>query len=243
MIVWGEVIPFIVASVLAGVVLAVVCRLCRASWRRAKVAGVALAVLGSAYMLFFFRDPPRTAPADPAVIVAGADGTVANVAVLNQEQFRKVADFCGLGGGRKTRFDGGDVVRISIFLSLFDVHVNRAPIGGKSEFLGYFPGKHFFTFEEKSSDYNQHNSVLIENEDTCCLFNQIVGPVARRVVYWPDHNAKVPVQKGDPIGMMKFGSRLDLCFPKADVEVTVKIGDKVRAGETCIARLARKNAQ
>lgn len=80
----------------------------------------------------------------------------------------------------------GDILRISIFLSLFDVHVNRAPISGKSRFLGYFPGKHLFTFDEKSSDVNQHNSILIQNDKTCCLVNQIVGPVCRRVVYWLD---------------------------------------------------------
>jgi len=117
------------------------------------------------------------------------------------------------------------------------VHVNRAPISGESRFLGYFPGRHFFTFKEKSSDYNQHNSILIQNERTCCLLNQIVGPVCRRVVYWPDHDRPVQVRKGDPIGMMKFGSRLDMYFPADTITVVVKEGDPVRAGETIMARL------
>jgi len=124
-------------------------------------------------------------------------------------------------------------VRISIFLSLFDVHVNRAPIAGKIAFLGYFPGKRYFTFQEKSSEFNQHNSILIEGPQTRCLVNQIVGPVARRVVYWLKLDQVV--QKGDRIGMMKFGSRLDMVFPKADVAVVVKPGERVQAGVTVVA--------
>ena len=114
--------------------------------------------------------------------------------------------------------------------------MNRAPISGASRFLGYFKGKHFFTFKEKSSDYNQHNAILIEGR-TQCLVKQIVGPVCRRVVYWPDHDNPVKLKKGDRIGMMKFGSRLDMYFPKSDVEITSKVGDKVAAGVTVIGRI------
>jgi phosphatidylserine decarboxylase len=131
-----------------------------------------------------------------------------------------------------------DVVRISIFLSLFDVHVNRAPIEGKIAFLGYFPGARFFTFDEKSSEFNQHNSILIEGLQTSCLVKQIVGPVARRVVYWL--NLDQMVRKGDRIGMMKFGSRLDMLFPKDDVNVIVQPGDRVQAGVTVVAIIKPK---
>jgi len=134
-------------------------------------------------------------------------------------------------------FENSAAVRISIFLSLFDVHVNRAPISGNATFLGYFPGKHYFTFQDKSSDHNQHNSILIRNADTACLINQIVGPVCRRVVYWPDHERVVPLRIGDRFGMMKFGSRLDMYFPAADIELLCRPGDEVRAGETIIAEL------
>jgi len=88
---------------------------------------------------------------------------------------------------------------------------------------------------EKSSDYNQHSSILIEGGPARCLVNQIVGPVARRVVYWLELGQ--PVAKGERIGMMKFGSRLDMYFPAEEVEVLVKPGDKVRAGETIVARV------
>jgi phosphatidylserine decarboxylase len=131
-----------------------------------------------------------------------------------------------------------NAVRISIFLSLFDVHVNRAPIAGQVKFLAYYPGTRYFTFQEKSSELNQHNSIFIQGPQTACLVNQIVGPVARRVVYWLTLDQEV--RKGDPIGMMKFGSRLDMYLPRAEVEVVVKRGDKVLAGETVVARLRGK---
>jgi phosphatidylserine decarboxylase len=119
------------------------------------------------------------------------------------------------------------------------VHVNRAPIAGSSEFLGYYRAKRHFTFDEKSSEENQHNAIFMKNDRTCCLINQVVGPVARRVVYWPDHDKPVPLEMGDRIGMMKFGSRLDMYFPKDDITVTVKKGDRVQAGLTKVATLNR----
>ena len=128
-------------------------------------------------------------------------------------------------------------VRISIFLSLVDVHVNRSPIAGKVEHAQYYPGARYFTFEEKSSELNQHSSIVIRGDKTSCLVKQIVGPVARRVVYWLEPGQVLV--KGERIGMMKFGSRLDMYFPREDVDVIVKKGDKVRAGETVVARLRK----
>lgn len=234
----SEVIPFLVVSLVFGVLVALGCKGLSMPPMPAVVAGSLVFLALAFYMLYFFRDPERTAPTDPDVVVSGADGVIAKVVTLGPTDFLRCAKFSGMQDSG--RFGSGEVVRISIFLSLFDVHVNRTPIGGTSRFLGYFPGKHIFTFKEKSSDYNQHNSVLIENERTVCLVNQIVGPVARRVIYWPDHNKAVPVKIGDPFGMMKFGSRLDIYLPKADVNVLTKEGDVVRAGETVIARLTGK---
>lgn len=213
-----EVIPFLLASAAVGVAAWLVCRLLRVRRGRALAVGAVLGGVLGAYMLFFFRDPPRLVPADPTAVVAGADGVIASIEEI-----------------REDRFLNADGVRISIFLSLFDVHVNRAPISGISSFLGYFPGKHFFTFDEKSSEYNQHNAILIRNAHTRCLIKQIVGPVCRRVVYWPDHDREVELQMGDPFGMMKFGSRLDMVFPKDDIRVVAEPGTRVRAGETIVA--------
>lgn len=219
-----EVIPFIVAMVIVFSLFAILLRMRKYPTKHIFWLCIMPAAICAAYLLFFFRDPERAAPADPTAVVAGADGRVMSVACLKEDKFLKT-----------------DCVRISIFLSLFDVHVNRAPITGRSTFLGYFPGKRLFTFQEKSSELNQHNKIIIEGERTRCLVNQIVGPVCRRVVYWPDHNKAVNVGLGERIGMMKFGSRLDIYLPASDVDVACKSGDIVRAGETVVARV--KNAE
>ncbi len=205
-----EVVPFIVVVLLISSLLAVIVP----PWTCTLVGCVFIG-----YFLYFFRDPERIPPRAETAIVAGADGTVAAVTDIHEDKYLNT-----------------DCVRISIFLSLFDVHVNRAPIAGLSMFLGYFPGKRLFTFHEKSSDVNQHNKILITGERTRCLVCQIVGPVCRRVVYWPDHNQSVPIAMGQRIGMMKFGSRLDMYFPKADVDVLISPGTKVRAGASVVAR-------
>ena len=215
-----EVIPFIVAAAAMGLVIGVGLRLCGKSLHAGVTAGVVVAGLLSVYMLYFFRDPERTPPAGESLLLAGADGVVAAVSNVGENDVLHC-----------------DAVRVSIFLSLFDVHVNRAPLAGKSTFLGYKPGKHFFTFKDKSSEFNQHNAILIEGSRTSCLVHQIVGPVCRRVVYWLDHDGPVDVAAGDRIGMMKFGSRLDMYFPRDQVDVIVTEGTRVRAGETVIAQL------
>jgi phosphatidylserine decarboxylase len=195
-------------------------RLASVSWRNAFVYSGIVTVFLIGYLLVFFRDPVRVASPDPADIVAGAEGKVMSVVDVDETEFLKTK-----------------AVRISIFLSLIDVHVNRAPIAGKVVHAQYYPGARYFTFEEKSSEMNQHSSIVIRGEKTSCVVKQIVGPVARRVVYWLEPGQELV--KGERIGMMKFGSRLDMYFPREDVEVLVKRGDKVRAGETVVARLRK----
>jgi len=232
-----EVWPFIGITLLVSLlVYLLLWRFTRLSARAALYLPLVAGLVFGAYFLWFFRDPPRRPPSDPAAIVSAADGTCAKITVMSEEAFLKAAAFAGLKDADMAPFLGGNVVRISIFLSLFDVHVNRMPIAGTSRFMGYFPGKHLFTFDEKSSDVNQHNSILIRNDRTVCLVNQIVGPVCRRVVYWLDAKAPVQVRKGQDFGMMKFGSRLDMYFPEADIVLVSKEGDRVRAGETVMAR-------
>ena len=232
-----EVIPFIALSAGVGLVTALALRVFLSSWSLPAGVGAAVAALLSLYMLFFFRDPQRVPPADAVSIVAPADGRLESIKTLSAEDFQTLCLRSGLKPEDLARFGSGEVVRFSIFLSLFNVHVNRSPMDGKSRFLGYFPGKRLFTFDEKSSEENQHNAIRIENDDTCCLLYQIVGPVCRRVVYWPSHEASVSIRKGERIGMMKFGSRLDLYFPAGDITALATPGDKVRAGETVIARM------
>lgn len=216
-----EVKPFLYGSAAFGAVMCVLLLLFGASWGASLFTGLLLANISAGYMLFFFRDPDRATPSDPGLIVAAASGKLAKIAEVYEGEYLKT-----------------DTVRISIFLSLFDVHVNRFPIGGKSTFMGYFPGRRLFTFDEKSSEVNQHNSVLVEGEGTACLIRQIVGPVCRRVVYWLRPDRAVTVRRGQRFGMMKFGSRLDMYFPKGDIEILARVGEQVHAGVTVIARLA-----
>ncbi len=232
-----EILPFVVIAALVGLVISLLLGLCtRMPWFWAAMLGLVVTLVPSGYFLWFFRDPERIPPADPDVVVAAADGVVAKIATFAPAEFGSISMLAGLNPEDMVAFSERNVLRISIFLSLFDVHVNRTPIAGTSRFLGYFPGKHLFTFDEKSSDVNQHNSILIQNERTSCLVNQIVGPVCRRVVYWLDHDSPVEVAKGADFGMMKFGSRLDMYFPEEDIEVMVSEGTRVRAGESIIGR-------
>lgn len=220
-----EALPFLATAAILFGIFAIILRLKRCRGRSIFFACCVPALVSAAYLLYFFRDPERTPPQDPTAVLAGADGVVTSISKMHEPQYMQT-----------------DCIRISIFLSLFDVHVNRAPIAGESTFLGYFPGKRFFTFEEKSSEFNQHNKILITNNATKCMVTQIVGPVCRRVVYWPPHDRPVQIAAGDRIGMMKFGSRMDIYLPETDVVIVAQISQKVRAGETVLARIRQKDA-
>ena len=193
-------------------------------WHGAAIGLPIVGVVLSAFMVYFFRDPERVAPADPGALVAGADGLVRAVEVVREDKHLKA-----------------DAVRVSIFLSPFDVHVNRSPMAGRIEFLDYTPGKHFLTIQNAASEYNEHSNILIQGKASRCLVKQIVGPIVRRVVYWLQLGQSIG--KGERIGMMKFGSRLDMYFPYSDVQVVVKKGDRVRAGETVVALLSKKGEE
>lgn len=214
-----EVIPFLIGVLVVFGGLGFLLR--RFRLRRCAWLCFALAFISAGYMLYFFRDPHRVPPADPSAIIAGADGVIAGIKNIYEPTQLKT-----------------NAIRISIFLSLIDVHVNRAPISGQVSTLALIPGKRYFTFDEKSSEFNHHTAILITNSASACLVYQIAGPVARRVIYWlePGQN----LNAGDRIGMMKFGSRLDIYMPESDVTVTARVGDRVRAGETIIATLKKQ---
>lgn len=232
-----EVWPFIGITILCCIVIVLILKLLKINTPFVISVPVIITVILSLYFLYFFRNPDRFAPKNDSSIVSGADGTISSIINMTESEFSDIAVKTGLDPKKLGKLSTGEVIRISIYLSLFDVHVNRMPISGESSFLGYFPGKHFLTLREKSSEYNQHNSILVENNKTCCLVNQIVGPICRRVVYWPDHNKKVHLNIGDSFGMMKFGSRLDMYFPKNDITVIAKKDWKVVAGETVIGEI------
>lgn len=211
---WWILTPVVAGAALGGVFV------CSGLWRLAVVCW-ALAVAGGAFMAFFFRDPARVPPAGEGNILAGADGLIRRVDRVREDRFLHT-----------------DTVRVSIFLSPFDVHVNRAPTGGRISQLEYRPGRHLLTLQNASSEVNEHSSILIQSDELSCLVRQIVGPIVRRVVYWLQRGQEVT--PGEVIGMMKFGSRLDIYLPEAQVDVLVRKGDRVRAGTSVVARLREK---
>jgi len=182
-----------------------------ASAALALVLGLTLAavllMLMAAFVAFFFRNPSREIPADPRVIVSPADGRVVKVERV------------------------GNVTKLSIFLSIFDVHVNRSPIGGRIETIDYKRGKFRAAFNHAASVENERNIILVAQGDVRLVFTQIAGLVARRIVCWK--KAGDTVDKGELIGLIRFGSRVDVLFP-AGTEVTVERGVRVRGGSTPI---------
>jgi phosphatidylserine decarboxylase len=174
--------------------------------------GAVLIVLGL-FVIYFFRDPERQIPNEPGAVVSPADGLV--VEIVDEPR-----------GERPGK-------RISIFLSIFDVHVNRAPVAGKISGMDYHPGKFMAAWKEKASDANEQNIITIatpRGEVTC---KQIAGWVARRILCWTRIGDEVKL--GQRIGMIRFGSRVDIWLP-TDAEILVQRGKRVAGGATQIAR-------
>jgi|SRR5271166_1296613 len=162
----------------------------------------------AAFCLYFFRDPDRVVPAGP-VAVSPADGKV--VAVLDSVQN----------------------MRVSIFLNIFDVHVNRSPIAGKITKIQYQKGKFVNAAHQAASSGNEQNILTVEGDGTRVVFSQIAGLIARRIVCYKKQGDMV--EKGERIGLIKFGSRVDVFFGP-DWEVTVSPGERVLCGSSILAR-------
>jgi phosphatidylserine decarboxylase len=168
------------------------------------------------FVAFFFRDPERPIPTDERLVVSPADGLIVAI---------KPAD--STEGGRGTL--------VCIFLSIFDVHVNRSPISGKIVSTDYRPGKFLVAAKEKASVENEMNVVTVENQYARVVFKQIAGLIARRIVFWKKIDDRV--QLGERVGLIKFGSRVDLFLPE-NVTVTVKRGEHVKGGISIIGRVS-----
>jgi phosphatidylserine decarboxylase len=180
------------------------------------VWGAALLALPAAVALFF-RDPERLPPADPNLVVAPADGRVMYA-----------------GPARQGEAPPGEWLQVTIFLSLFDVHINRAPVGGTVRSVVYVPGSFVAAFRPESGR-NEHSEIAIDHRGTPVIVRQVVGVLARRVVCRLQPNQTI--QRGERIGLMKFGSRMDVFVPVSSI-LSVRVGSRVRAGETVLARLA-----
>jgi len=167
--------------------------------------------------LAFFRDPDRATPADPNLIVAAADGTVTDIVEVDENEILK----------KRSR-------RIGIFLSIFDVHTNRAPIDGRIIYRQHREGLCLDARRPECSEKNESMTWAFENSRVTIAVRQLTGAVARRIVAWSDVGDEL--KKGDRFGMIRFGSRTEVYLPLA-ATVLVKMGDHVAGGSTIIARL------
>ena len=172
------------------------------------------AVLLAAFFLWFFRDPERTIPAGPGLIVSPGDGLVTETVSISTPD-----------GPRR---------RISIFLNVFDVHVNRSPIGGVLTEVRYKKGKYMNAMNPESAEGNEQNIVTVRGEGMEVTFKQIAGLIARRIVFAPREGDRL--ERGQRVGMIKFGSRVDVIFP-AEAEFRVKPGQRVKGGESILAAM------
>jgi phosphatidylserine decarboxylase len=168
-------------------------------------------LLVAAFMAYFFRDPRRVVPDGEGLIVSAADGTVTRI----------------------EETDAGKL--ISVFLSPLNVHINRSPIAGQIAKIDYVRGRKVPATRNEASFINERNSLTIENEQLTVVCTQIAGILARRIVCRSKQGDNLAI--GERFGMIKFSSRTDVLMPST-VEITVKIGDKVRGGETVIAKAA-----
>jgi phosphatidylserine decarboxylase len=171
-------------------------------------------LLLAAFFLWFFRDPERQIPTLTGAVVSPGDGKVTDVSVVTS------------GGTSRNR--------ISIFLSVFDVHVNRSPIAGVIRDVRYQRGKFLNAMSSNSAEENEQNIVTVEGEGRTVIFKQIAGLIARRIVF----NFKVGdhVACGERVGLIKFGSRVDVLFDR-DAAIKVKLGDRVKGGASVLAVL------
>jgi phosphatidylserine decarboxylase len=169
------------------------------------------------YTLAFFRDPNRRDPADQLAVVAAADGTVADIQEIDEEEFLKARS-----------------KRIGIFLSIFDVHTNRAPVSGRVAFQQHRKGLCFDARRPECSEKNEAMTWAFQNPRATIVVRQLTGAIARRIVGW----AKVgdELKRGQRFGMIRFGSRTEVYLP-LDAEILVKVGDHVKGGASVIARL------
>ena len=206
--------PFVATGVLlAGLAWVGVAAGIGGPWLRS--VAVLLAVI-SLFTLWFFRDPAPVVPEDTAAVVAPGQGKVISISEVDEPTFM-----------------GGPARRITIFLSIFDVHVQRAPVSGLVEHRAYKPGKYLAAWNEKASADNEQSSIGLSTAHGRVLVRQIAGLIARRIVSDPSDGDEVV--RGSRIGLIRFGSRVDLFIP-LDWEVVSSVGDRVRVGSSVLAR-------
>lgn len=192
--------------------LGAACFLAARRWHGAAWPGGGLIVLGL-FIFYFFRDPVRAIPQESGLVVAPADGHVMEI----------VEEALDSRMGR----------RVSTFLAIWDVHVQRAPVAGSIVSVEYRPGKFLAAFRPAASSQNEQNVIRMDTPHGPVIVKQIAGAVARRVICWKREGAAVA--RGERLGLIRFGSRVDLWLP-AEAQVAVERGAKVKGGESILAR-------
>lgn len=190
-------------------------------WFRLPIPGGLFSCL-SLFFLYFFRNPARSCNCGPNDLISPADGRVTSIETLEEREFLKEK-----------------VKRISIFMSVSDVHVNRAPCEGDVLRVEHREGRYRMAFRKEVDRENERNYLLYERGEERFLLVQIAGFLARRIICYAKKNDRL--QKGEPFGMIAFGSRVDLYMPE-NCESIARVGQKVRSGLTVLARLKEKQA-
>ncbi len=179
------------------------------------VSGITvLFLIATLFMILFFRDPERNIPKGEGIILSPTDGKIVEIAPFSE-----------------TGFLNSNGTKVSIFLSLWDVHINRNPISGEVKYSKYAPGGFNAAFKAKASSDNEQNELGLENDQVKLILKQIAGAIARRIVCRIKEGDQVKI--GERFGMIKFGSRVELFLPEK-VKISVVLNQKVRAGETII---------
>ena len=200
-----EGLPFLIPMVLLTVILGIM------GWN----VWMSLGILLSLFIAYFFRNPRREIPSLQNIILSPADGRIVHVGECEEDRFLKEK-----------------ALKVSIFMSLFDVHLNRSPVSGKVLQMDYLPGRFLVANVEKSSLLNEQNAVILETEDRFrILLVQIAGFVARRIVCYAKTGDLL--RKGEIFGLIRFGSRVDLYLPP-EVKPIIRVGQHVKGGESII---------
>jgi phosphatidylserine decarboxylase len=184
-------------------------------WATGNLAWGIAPVLLAAFFLWFFRDPERIIPMEPGLIVSPGDGRVTETAAISTPE--------------------GPRQRISIFLSVFNVHVNRSPIAGVLTGVRYQKGQYLNAMNPASADRNEQSIITVRGQGMDVTFKQIAGMLARRVVF--NLREGDTVERGQRVGLIKFGSRVDVLLP-AGAELRVKVGQRVKGGSSVLASMA-----
>ena len=202
---------------LAGSVLAVAAWILFARVGAWSVVPAALLTVLTAFIFYFFRDPEREPPTGDGFVLSPGDGKIIDIREVNEASFVE-----------------GPCRRITIFLSVFNVHVQRAPVSGSVTHRAYQPGGYAVAWHPKASEKNEQSSIGLITHGQKVLVRQIAGLIARRIVTYPEEGEQIT--RGDRIGLIRFGSRVDLFLP-LDWPLTCSVGDKAIGGSTVFARI------